>query len=139
MGVGQDMAHQQLSSDPFRTAGGKTTFLGTLSSVGAVLAACSCCILPMALAGIGVSTGLGSALSPLGPFRWPLTAVSAVLVMLSWLLVIRQRRHAGSYSGSKLRSWLLTPRMLALSFATLTTLVAVFWSAFEPGVMRAML
>ena len=120
-------------------AGRKTTFLSMLSSVGAVLAACSCCILPMALAGLGLSTGLSMALSPLGPARWPLTALSVLLVGGSWMVVIGQRRQACVCGSSELRSWWRTPKILMLLVASMFTLIALSWSAVEPALMRAML
>lgn len=118
---------------------GKTTFFGMLSSVGAVLAACSCCILPVALAGIGLSTGLSSVMSPLGPLQGPMAALSFVLVAFSWIVVLRQRRQAWACGPSKFRSWLRTPKILMLIMASAFSLTAVSWKALEPALMRAML
>ena len=92
MAIADDMTGECESLEPLNAGAGKTTLLSMISSLGAVLAACSCCILPMALAGLGVSAGLGSFVSPLGPMRWPITAFAAIAVAASWLIVVRQRR-----------------------------------------------
>lgn len=138
MATGQDLALQLLSPGRLGTAGGKTTFLGTLSSVSALLAACSCCILPLALAAIGVSTSLSSAASALGPFRWPLTAFSVVMVALSWLILIRQRRLARSCPSQRIGRT-SGAMIAALIVATAMTLLALSWNAVEPSVMRFLL
>lgn len=113
--------------------------MSMVSSVGAVLAACSCCILPMALAGIGLSTGLSSVLSPLGSLRWPMAALSVLMVAVSWFVVIRQRRQACGCSSLDLRLWLRTPKILMLLAASVFTLISLSWSAVEPALMRSML
>lgn len=110
-----------------------------LSSVGAVLAACSCCILPMALAGIGLSTGLGSTVSHLGPLRWPLTGLSVLMLAVSWLVVIRDSQRKCGCSTPTLSRWLRRPKIVMLIVASVFTLLAASWSAFEPALMRAML
>lgn len=139
MVAGEEVAFHGLPRQALQSGAGKTTALSMLSSVGAVLAACSCCILPMALAGIGLSTGFSSVLSPLGPLRWPMVGVSVLMLALSWLVVIRQRRKACGYGTTDVRNWLRTPKILMLIVASLLTLIAVSWGAFEPALMRAML
>ncbi len=119
--------------------GAKTTLMSMLSSVGAVLAACSCCILPMALAGLGLSTGFGSVLTAIGPLRWPMAGLSVLMLIISWLVVIRQRQKACGCGAPHVGLWLRTPRVLMLMMATVLTLIAVSWGAFEPALMRAML
>lgn len=127
-----------LPAEPVRPGGGRSTFLSMISSLGAVLAACSCCILPMALAGIGVSAGLSSVLSPLGPLRWPMTAFAVVAVASSWFVVLRQRRRACSCTRRDSVRWLLSPRMMILIIATKFTTLAAGWSFLEPAFMRAL-
>ena len=119
--------------------GGKTTAVSMLSSVGAVVAACSCCILPMALAGLGLSTTLSSFITPVGQFRWPLVALSVLLVATSWLMVIRKHRQCCGGRVVKARHFLWSPETIMLLVASVLTLVAATWSAFEPALMRAML
>lgn len=129
----------QLPVAPSRLNEGKTTFVSVVSSAGAVLAACSCCILPMALAGVGLSTGLSSTLSPLGSLRWPMTAFSIVAVLASWFLALRQGGGQCNCPTGTLASWLLRPQIIALIIATKLTLVAAAWSLFEPTLMKALM
>lgn len=132
-----DVSNQlHLAASP-RLGETKTTFLSMISSTGAVLAACSCCILPMALAGIGLSAGLSTALSQLGSLRWPMTAFSVVAVFASWFMVWRQRQSDSSCVPLTALQWLLQPRIIALLMATIFTLIATSWSLFEPNLMKA--
>ena len=139
VGVGVEVALQGLPDDAMAAVGGGTTILRMLSIVGAALAACSCCILQMALAGIGLSTGLSSVLSPLGPLRWPMAALSVLMVAVSWFVVIRQRRQACGCRPSDLRQRLRTPKILMLLLASVFTFISLSWNAFDPALMRAML
>lgn len=136
MGI-EGLAIEAAASGRRGTAGGKSTMLGMMSSVGALLAACSCCILPLALAAFGMSTGIASSFSALAPLRWPLTIFSVLMVASSWLILLGRRRRAPacmSLGSSGNRS-----AMAALALATATTFLALSWSLFEPAVMRALL
>lgn len=139
MATRNDVTDQLYSAAPLRRGEGRTTFMSMISSVGAVLAACSCCVLPMALAGVGLSAGLSTSLSSLGSLRWPMTAFSVVAVTASWLIILRQRRlEVGCASRTSL-AWLLRPRIIALVVATILTLVAIAWSFIEPTMMNALM
>ena len=138
MVVGEGAAFQKPRKRALQS-GGKTTALSMLSSVGAVLAACSCSILPMALAGIGLSTGASSLVAPLGPLRWPMAALSVLMLAFSWIIVLRQHWQTCECGATHTRTWLRTPKILMLIVASLLTLLAVSWGAFEPALMRAML
>ena len=58
--------------------------LGALASLAAVLAAASCCVLPLALAALGLGAGLSSNFAALIPLRWPLTATSLIGLAAGW-------------------------------------------------------
>lgn len=137
--VAEQVAGEVLPRHEFKAGGGKTTVLSMASSVGAVVAACSCCLLPMLLAGLGLSTGVSSALSPIGPLRWPMAALSAVMLGFSWKTVIGQRRRGSECRELPIRQWLRTPKVIMLIVASLLTLLAVSWGLFEPTIMRAVL
>lgn len=138
MATRNDVTDQLYSAAPLRRGEGRTTVVSMISSVGAVLAACACCILPMALAGIGLSAGLSTALSSLGLLRWPMTAFSVVAVAASWFIVLRQPRHEGDCASRTALAWLLRPRIIVLVVAIIFTLVAVAWSFIEPTMMNAL-
>ena len=137
--VAEEVAGQVMPRQKFQPGGAKTTVLSMLSSVGAVLAACSCCILPMLLAGIGLSGSVGSAISPLGPLRWPMAGLSLLMLAISWITVFRQRQRACGCGKIGARQWLRSPKILMLILASLLTTVAVSWGLFEPTLMRWML
>src|SRR3546814_3210137 len=73
------LPHETLaaSASPRRADAGLSA-LAALASFGAVLAAASCCVLPLALAALGVGAGLSSTFAARMPLRWPLTALSLV-------------------------------------------------------------
>ena len=60
-----------------------------LSSFGGITAAAACCVLPLALAGLGVGAG---GLAALGPLHTPLSAIAVVAVAAGWFLYLRRRR-----------------------------------------------
>lgn len=139
MAIANSMSDQILSGVPRRSSEGKTTFVSIISSMSAVLAACSCCILPMALAGVGLSAGLSNTLSPLGSLRWPMTAFSVVAVTASWLIVLRKSRRECACASNPAQKWFLKPQVLVLLVATKFTFVAAAWSFFEPTLMSALM
>ena len=87
------MAEPTHAVEPLPLHDGKTTVVSVISSSAAVLAACSCCILPMVLVAAGLSASLSSVLAPLGSLHWPMTAFSMIAVAASWLIVLRKYRH----------------------------------------------
>ncbi len=70
------MAEPTHAVEPLPLHDGKTTVVSVISSSAAVLAACSCCILPMVLVAAGLSASLSSVLAALGSLHWPMTAFS---------------------------------------------------------------
>ena len=82
------MAEPTHAVEPLPLHDGKTTVVSIISSSAAVLAACSCCILPMVLVAAGLSASLSSVLAPLGSLHWPMTAFSMIAVAASWLIVV---------------------------------------------------
>ena len=87
------LPHETLaaSASPRRADAGLSA-LGALASFGAVLAAASCCVLPLALAALGVGAGLSSTFAALMPLRWALTALSLVGLAAGWWAYVRRRR-----------------------------------------------
>ena len=80
---------------PRRSAAGLTA-LGALASFGAVLAAASCCVLPLAFAVLGIGVGLSSTFASLMPLRWPLTLLSILGLAVGWWSYARRRRASRS-------------------------------------------
>ena len=126
---------QDSPATPARTAAGLTS-LGAIASFGAVLAAASCCVLPLALAALGVGAGLSSTFAALMPLRWPLTALSVLGLAGGWWFYAQRRRACAADETCALPSPSpATP--IALAVGTALTLVALMWDRFEAPLMKA--
>ena len=108
--------------------------LGTLASIGALFSAAACCVLPIALAAIGVgSAGLSSVV----PFHWPLTIAAIIVVAIGWLFHLRKRRAC-------IRDAACTTvpptgsTFILLCVATLFVVVSACWPYIEGPLMAAL-
>ncbi|MBW6532763.1 hypothetical protein KZ820_18625 [Sphingomonas sp. RRHST34] len=109
--------------------------LGALASFGAVLAAASCCILPLAFAALGVGASLSSTFAALMPLRWPLTALSVLGLAAGWWFYARRRRAcAVDRSCTIPLPSRVTPIVLAIG--TALTLIALIWDRLESPLMK---
>jgi mercuric ion transport protein len=97
--------------------------IGTLVSLAALFSAAACCVLPLALAAIGIGAG---GLAAVVPFHWPLTIGAALAVAAGWFLYVRKRRAcAGDVSCSVVPPTKAT--FLMLCFATLFLGLSAIW------------
>lgn len=111
--------------------------LGALAGFGAVFAAASCCVLPLALAALGVGAGLSSTFATLMPLRWPLTALSTLGLVAGWWSYARRRRACTTDRSCTLPlPSRATPIVLALG--TAMTLIALIWDRVEAPLMKAL-
>lgn len=109
--------------------------LGALASFGAVLAAASCCVLPLALAALGAGAGLSSAFAVAMPLRWPLTVLAILGLAAGWWSYARRRRAcAVDRSCATRRPSRTTPVVLAVG--TVFTLIALLWDHLEQPLMK---
>ena len=131
------MAEPTHAVEPLPLHDGKTTVVSIISSSAAVLAACSCCILPLVLAAAGLSAGLSSILTPLGSLHWPMTALSMITVAASWLIVLRKYRRKCHCDPQVAHKWFLNPQIIMLLVATALSFIAAAWGLFEPTLMKA--
>ena len=108
--------------------------LGTLASVGALFSAAACCILPLGLAAIGVSS---AGLSSVVPFHWPLTIAALVAVAAGWIFYFRKRqacvRDATCTTAPPAKS-----TFVLLCVATVFVTVSTCWGFIEAPLMRAL-
>lgn len=63
--------------------------IGTVAGAGALFSAAACCVLPLALAALGIGAG---GLAVLVPFHWPMTIAAGVAIAIGWFLYLRRRR-----------------------------------------------
>ena len=120
---------------PSQRAGDSMTTVGTAAAFGAVLAAASCCVLPFALAGLGLGTALSSTFDALMPMRWPLMTVSVLgLVGGLWSYAKRRRACAAGTSCGTPAPSRATPAILSIGMILI--LIAILWDRLEPSLMR---
>ncbi len=108
--------------------------LGTVASVGALFSATACCILPLALAGLGLGA---SGLAAVVPFHWPLTLAAMALLAAGWLLYIRKRRTC-SRDASCVAARPSRSTFVLLSVASAFVTISALWSFIEAPLMRAL-
>ena len=107
--------------------------LGTLTGFAALFSAAACCVLPLALAALGVGA---SGLAGMVPFHWPLTIAGGVAIAAGWLLYLRRRRAC-----ARVTTCATAPsrgNLLLLIVATAFVLVSACWSFIEAPLMRAL-
>ena len=63
--------------------------LGAITGFAGVGAAAACCVLPLALASIGIGA---SSLAALGPLHAPLSGIALLAVSAGWFFYVRKRR-----------------------------------------------
>ena len=120
-----------------RRSGAGLTALGAIASFGAVLAAASCCVLPLALAALGIGAGLSSTFASLMPLRWPLTVLSILGLAAGWWSYARRRRAcAADRSCTMPLPSRATP--ILLTVGTILTVIALLWDRLEAPLMKAL-
>lgn len=128
------MRRRDLASENVRAAGAErgVAALGAVTSLGALLSAVACCVLPLCLAALGLGAG---GLAFLVPYHWPLTIAAALAVGLGWILYARKRRACLAdptcAAAAPNRSTLVM-----LCVATAVMAVSSFWSFIEQPLIR---
>jgi mercuric ion transport protein len=100
---------------------GVLTVAGLLTGTGAVVSA-SCCVLPLALGGLGAGASVFSALEVIADYRTPLLVASAVLVVAAWCVYFGRR---GAISTA-----------IVLSIATAFVGTAAAWDYVERPLLK---
>lgn len=128
---------ETLGAPASRRADAGLSALGALASFGAVLAAASCCVLPLALAALGMGAGLSSTFAALMKLRWPLTALSLVGLAAGWWAYgWRRRACVADRSCAVSLPSRATPIVLAIG--TALTVIALIWDRLEAPLMKAL-
>jgi mercuric ion transport protein len=100
---------------------GILTTAGLLTGTGAVFSA-SCCVLPLALGGLGAGVSIFAVLEAIADYRVPLLIASAFLVGIAWCVYFGRR---GAIST-----------VVALSVATVFVGTAAAWDYLERPLLR---
>jgi mercuric ion transport protein len=115
---------------------------GWLAGLGAVagfgtLAASSCCVLPLALAGLGAGSVVFGGLEILAKWRPLLLGVVAVVMLAAWILLFWRRSVAGKVDGSCTAYAASKSVRLLLSLGTVFVVLSVAWDPYiEPFLLR---
>lgn len=104
--------------------------VGAVSGFGGLFAAAACCVLPVALASVGVGA---SGLASLSPLHAPLSVLALLAVAAGWYLYIKRLRAcaADATCAQPSRS---TP--ILLSFAAVFVVLSGIWPFIENSLMR---
>lgn len=106
------------------------------AGLGAVTAAAACCVLPLALASIGLGAGFAGSLAGLASIRTPLLVLSAVALAVAWIMWWRKRETACA-SGDACASDARPRRAVGLLIvATVLVGLATIWGSIEPTLMK---
>lgn len=130
--LGKPSAAEPLPAPSTRLLAGTGAAVG----VGALIAS-SCCVLPIALAGLGVTGAVFSGLAFLADIRPLLIAGAAGMLALGWALFFWRRRRAncgGDTCAKPERSGRTTG---LLGFGSLIVGLALVWGPYvEPALLR---
>ena len=127
----QDLARVGASINAERSV----TALGTAGGVTALLSAAACCVLPLALAALGLGAG---GLTFLVPYHWPLTIGAGLAVAAGWALYLRKRR-ACRISDTCAAAPPSRATMIILSIATAFVILSALWPGYIEGPLMRLL
>ncbi len=104
--------------------------------LGAVTAAAACCVLPVALASIGVGAGFVGSFAGLASIRTPLLVLSAATLMVSWIMWWRRRETACAQESSCAADAKARRAGSLLVAATVLVGLAATWGSIEPTLLN---
>ena len=124
------------ASFPARPGGSErgVAAMGTAASLAALFSAAACCVLPLALAALGVGAG---GLAVFVPFRWPLTVAALAIVAAGWVLYLRKRRACPADADCTIAPPGSTT-LVMLWVATVMVAISAMWGFIEQPLMRAL-
>jgi len=107
--------------------------VGLVTGTGAVFSA-SCCVLPLALGGLGAGASAFAVLEAIADYRTPLLIASAVLVGVAWCLYFGRRGAIGTVIALSVATALAACSALTAPFhARPSKRTARAFAAAEPG------
>lgn len=107
--------------------------LATIFGFGAVTAAAACCVLPLALAALGVGASLAGAFAALAGIRIPLLAIAAAVLAVAWVMWWRGRRTCEAAENCRLPA--PNRALPVLLIATALVAAAGIFPMLEPALM----
>lgn len=110
----------------FEPTDGRVATIGTVAGAGALFSAAACCVLPLALAALGVGAG---GLAAFVPFHWPMTIAAAVAIAVGWVLYLRRRR-ACTRDASCTLALPTRATLFMLFIATVFVALSALWPSY---------
>ena len=129
---------ETVALEPVQSAKPPARGLASLAAalgLGAVTAAAACCVLPLALATIGVGTGLASGFAVLAGVRTQLLVVSVIVLAAAWIMCWRTRQIACAGDACAAPTQSRGPFTLLIISTALVGLAGLF-PALEPTLMK---
>lgn len=108
----------------------KIAVTGAITGFGGLFAAAACCVLPLALASIGIGAG---ALASLSPLHAPLSAIALIAVLVGWYFYAKRRRACVTDASCERLSPATAP---LLAVATVLVVISGIWPFIEAPLMR---
>jgi mercuric ion transport protein len=127
---------------PRRTEDGPIKVSGWLAGLGAgagfgAVAASSCCVLPLALAGLGAGSAVFGGLEVLANWRPLLLGGAVVIVLAAWILLFRQRSVGCNVDGSCSAYSTSKSARVLVSLGTVFVALSVAWDPYiEPFLLK---
>ena len=106
--------------------------VGSVAGFGALFSAAACCVLPLLLAGIGVS---GAGLGLFVPFRWPLVGAAALAVAAGWYFYWTRKRACAADATRSAAAPSRTTFAMLLA-ATALVILSALWGLLEAPILR---
>lgn len=110
--------------------------LATGLGFGAVTAAAACCVLPLALASIGVGASLAGGFAALAGVRTPLLAIGAAVLAVAWIIWGRKREAACASAKPCATPARSRDPLVLLIISTVLVGLAGMFPALEPTLMK---
>jgi mercuric ion transport protein len=104
--------------------------VAAVAGFGGLFAAAACCVLPLALAGVGVGA---SSLVSLSPLHAPLSAIALLAVIAGWYFYAKRRRACAADSSCEQPSRATVPLLV---LATVLVTISGIWPFIEAPLMR---
>jgi mercuric ion transport protein len=100
------------------------------------LAASSCCVLPLALAGLGAGSAVFGGLEILAIWRPLLLGVAVVVVLAAWILLFRGRSVACNVDGSCSAYTASKSARVLLGLSTMVVALSIAWDPYIESFLR---
>jgi mercuric ion transport protein len=108
--------------------------VGTVAGFTALFSAAACCVLPLALAGLGIGA---AGFAVFVPYHWPMTIIASVLIIAGWMLYLRKHRACSADADCAVPA----PSRATLTMlvgATVIVGISALWGFIEQPLMRVL-